>query len=573
MPGDDEESDAANRNTSLMRILILGGYGTFGGRLARLLSDEPRLTLLIAGRSRAKAQAFCATLGGAANAVPIEFDRARDVEPQLRAIAPDLVVDASGPFQSYGANPYRVVEAAIALGIHYLDLSDGADFVRGIACFDAAARVRGVFVLSGVSSCPALTAAVVRRLGAGMTRIDTIVGGIAPSPFADIGRNVIRAIASYAGKDVALIRDGRSTAAQAIIDSRSFTIAPPGRLPLYARRFSLVDVPDLALLPELWPTLRTIWMGVGTVPEIWLRGLNALALMVRLRLLPSLIPFTTLIHNTRARLSFGEHRGGMFVTIEGMLADGARVERSWHMIAEGDDGPFVPAMAAEAIVRHCLAGRPPSPGARAALNDVELADYEQAFARRSIVTGTRQSPAPGAPLYRRLLGEAYGSLPRPIQVMHDLKRDLTAAGAASVERGKSLLSRLVAAIVGFPPAGDDVPVKVDFRTDEGREHWRRDFAGKSFTSTQEEGRRRNARLLCERFGPLNLAMALVIEGERLRLVMRRWTIFGVPLPLALAPQSDTYEHVEDGRFRFHVEISHPITGLIVRYRGWLAPQT
>jgi hypothetical protein len=555
-----------------MRVLILGGYGTFGGRLARLLADEPRLTLLVAGRSRAKAQAFCATLGGVASAIATEFDREREVVSQLQAIKPDLVVDASGPFQRYGANPYRVVEAAITLGIHYLDLSDGADFVRGIAAFDAAARVRGVFVLAGVSSCPVLTAAVMRRLGAGMARIDTIAGGIAPSPYADIGLNVIRAIASYAGKRVALLRDGRKTTAPAIIDSRAFTIAPPGRLPLHARRFSLVEVPDLTLLPELWPGLRTVWMGVGTSPEIWLRGLNALAWLVRLRLLPSLTPLTALIQNTRSRLSWGEHRGGMFVTVEGMLADGARAERSWHMIAEGDDGPFVPSMAAEAIIRHCLAGRMPSPGARAGVNDVELADYEATFARRRIATGTRQSPPPGEPLYRRILGEAYGSLPRPIQVMHDLTRDLTAAGVASVERGRSVLSRLVALIVGLPPAGEDVPVKVTFRLDNGREHWQRDFAGKRFASTQEEGQGRNARLLCERFGPLNLAMALVIEGDRLRLVLRRWSIFGVSLPLWLAPRSDTYEHVGDGRFRFHVAISHPLTGLIVRYRGWLLPQ-
>jgi len=44
------------------------------------------------------------------------------------------------------------------------------------------------------------------------------------------------------------------------------------------------------------------------------------------------------------------------------------------------------------------------------------------------------------------------------------------------------------------------------------------------------------------------------------------------VPLSLAPRSNTYEHVENGRFRFHVEISHPLTGLIVRYRGWLVPQ-
>jgi hypothetical protein len=348
----------------VQKILILGGYGTFGRRLAQLIADDSRITLVIAGRSLAKAQRLCAELRSMNTVIPAELDRARDLESQLRAIAPDLVVDASGPFQAYGENPYRVVEAAIALGIHYLDLSDGAEFVRGISRFDEAARARGVFVLSGVSSCPVLTAAVVRRLSAGMARIESIAGGIAPSPYADIGLNVIRAIASYAGKPVTLLRDGRKTPAPALIDSRLFTIATPGRLPLYARRFSLVEVPDLELLPELWPSLRTVWMGVGTVPEIWLRGLNALAWLVRLRLLPSLLPVAALIHNARTRLSWGEHRGGMFVTVEGTLANGAPVERSWHMIAEGDDGPFVPSMAAEAIIRHCLAGRSPKPGAR-----------------------------------------------------------------------------------------------------------------------------------------------------------------------------------------------------------------
>ena len=556
----------------LQKILILGGYGTFGRRLAQLLADESQLTLVIAGRSLAKAQRLCAELISVGTVVPAELDRARDLESQLRAIAPDLVVDASGPFQAYGENPYRVVDAAIALGIHYLDLSDGADFVRGIVRFDEAARARGVFVLSGVSSCPVLTAAVVRRLSAGMARIESIVGGIAPSPYADIGLNVIRATASYAGKPVALLRDGRKMPAHAIIDSRSFTVAPPGRLPLHARRFSLVEVPDLELLPELWPTLRTVWMGVGTVPEIWLRGLNAMAWLVRLRLLPSLLPLATLIHKSRTRLSWGEHRGGMFVTVEGTLANGAPVERSWHMIAEADDGPFVPSMAAEAIIRHCLAGRMPKPGARAGVNDVELADYEATFARRRIVTGTRQTPLPGEPLYRRILGDAYASLPQPLQVMHDLKRELTAVGVASVERGTGLLARLAAAVVGFPPAGDDVPVEVAFSLNGGRELWQRNFAGRQFASTQEEGQGRNARLMCERFGPLNFVMALVADGERMRLVMRRWSLFGLPLPLALAPRIHAYEFAEAGRFHFHVEISHPLAGRIVRYRGWLVPQ-
>ena len=128
--------------------------------------------------------------------MPAAFDRDGDVERQLAAIAPDTVVDVTGPFQTYGDDPYRVVKAALALGVNYLNLSDGADFVKGIVQFDAAARARGVFVLSGVSSFPVLTAAVVRALARGMTRVDSVTGGIAPSPYANVGLNVIRAIAS-----------------------------------------------------------------------------------------------------------------------------------------------------------------------------------------------------------------------------------------------------------------------------------------------------------------------------------------------------------------------------------------
>jgi hypothetical protein len=64
---------------------------------------------------------------------------------------------------------------------------------------------------------------------------------------------------------------------------------------------------------------------------------------------------------------------------------------------------------------------------------------------------------------------------------------------------------------------------------------------------------------------------LVLQEGRLKLVVRRWSIFGLPLPRALAPKGDSYEHAADGRFNFHVEIALPFVGLVVRYRGWLAP--
>ena len=111
-----------------------------------------------------------------------------------------------------------------------------------------------------------------------------------------------------------------------------------------------------------------------------------------------------------------------------------------------------------------------------------------------------------------------------------------------------------------------------FDAEAGGERWTRSFGASQFSSRQYEGEGKSSRLLCERFGPLEFAMALVCEEGRLRLVLRRWSVFGLPLPLWLAPRSDAYESEDAGVFRFHVEISHPLTGLIVRYRGWLKPQ-
>jgi hypothetical protein len=553
---------------STLRVLILGGYGTFGGRLARLLADEPRLTLIVAGRSLKQAEAFCAAWPARATLMPAVFDREGDLDAQLSAFTPDIVVDASGPFQGY-ADPYAVVRAAIARGIHYLDFADGSDFVKGIAQFDEAARARRVFVLAGASSFPLLTAAVVRRLSRGMTQVDAISAGIAPSPFAGLGLNVIRSIASYCGRPIGLVRGGRRSVGYGLAESRRYTIAPPGRIPLGRRRFSLVDAPDLSVLPQLWPSLRDVWVGAGTVPEIMHRVLNIFAWGVRLRLLPSLLPFARLMHWTTNHLRWGEHRGGMFVEIE----SGA-VIRSWHMIAEGDDGPFIPSMACAAIIRRCLDGKSPAAGARAALNDLELEDYEKLFARRAIHTGVREA-IPGTaslPLYRRLLGEAYESLPEPLQAMHDLTGDMIAEGTASVTRGEGLLARLMAALIGLPRAGENVSVRVAFKVENGRERWTRTFAGRSFHSTQEQGRGRFEWLVCERFGPVCAGMALVPDEGRLRLIVRRWSVFGIPLPVALAPRGGSFEYAVNGRFHFHVEIAHPFAGLIVGYHGWLVPR-
>lgn len=369
-----------------MRVLVIGGYGAFGGRLIDLLLDEARLTLIVAGRDLAAAQRFCAgRRDRPARLEPVEFDR-RAPEAVIADQHPDIVVDAAGPFQLYGPDPYRAVRATLAAGAHWIDLADGAEFVRGIAALDAEAVAGNRFVLSGASSFPVLTAGVVRRLRPMLQELDSIVAGIAPSPFAVVGLNVIRAISSYAGKPVRVRENGGWTTRYGLVSSRKLTVTPEGIDPLNPIRFALVDVPDLVVLAKDWPDAGTVWMGAGPTPAVmhWLLWLAAW--LVRLRVLPSLVPFAPLMNWAVNTFRWGRHRGGMIVEIEG---GGKRA--SWHMIAEGDIGPFIPSMAIEAIIRKCLDGQVPAAGARPAHHDLELSDYEEMFARRGIVTSIRTS--------------------------------------------------------------------------------------------------------------------------------------------------------------------------------------
>jgi hypothetical protein len=227
-------------------------------------------------------------------------------------------------------------------------------------------------------------------------------------------------------------------------------------------------------------------------------------------------------------------------------------------------------MAIEAIIRKLLAGEAPAPGARAATRALDLADYDRLFAARTIHTGFRDADTDG-PLYARILGRAFDDLPPRVRALHAGQAARRWSGRAQVRRGRGPIAAALCALIGFPRAGDDVPVTVQFETAGDTETWTRNFGGKRFASTQSEGEGRNTHLLVETFGPIAVAMALVIRDGQLFLVPRRWSLFGVPLPKALMPGGTSFEAEIDGRFHFNVEIRVPLLGLIVAYQGWLAP--
>ncbi len=546
-----------------MKILILGGYGVFGGRLVELLSDIVDIELIVCGRNLSKAQEFCTAYKGQATIRALQLDR-KDITNALSTERPQIVVDASGPFQAYGSDCYSVIKSCITEGVNYLDFADAADFVYGVSQFNDKAKAAGVFVLSGVSSFPVLTAAVLRDMALTMD-IVTVKGGIAPSVYAGVGINVMRAVLSYAGEPVTLQRNGEIGHGIGLAESFRYTVAVPGKMPLRNIRYSLVDVPDLQIIPPEHPTLTDIWMGAGPVPETLHRVLNLLS-MARARFkLPSLVPFSKLFYLVLNMVKFGEHRGGMFVHAQG-TTNGKIIEQSWHLLAEGNDGPYIPSMTIEAIIRKFLIDQKPDTGARSGANALELSDYDNLFNNKKIYTGFRRGER-SPQLFRHVLGSAFDTLPAKVQALHNLSTASKWSGTANVRRGHGVLTKIICACFGFPQAADDVPIGMSITPEGNRERWVRNFDGKVFSSFQQRGTHKNEFLLVESFGVLDFSVALVVEEDKLCFVPRRWSCFGIPLPGFLLPKGRSFETEKNGLFCFNIEIVVPMVGLIVSYEG------
>jgi saccharopine dehydrogenase-like NADP-dependent oxidoreductase len=362
-------------------VLILGGYGQFGQRIARQLVQDGRFGVVIAGRSLTKAADLCADLSPA-DVRPLTLDRDGDLRAAFAVVRPWLVIDASGPFQTAHPRPYRVAEAAIAVGAHYADLSDGRAFVAGIGGLDAAAQAAGVTVLSGVSSVPCLSSAVALALADGLDRVDEVDISISASNRASVGEAVVRAILSYVGQPLPLWtgRDWRQ--GYGWQEAERLTYAVPHHPPLRQRWVALCDVPDLSLLPAALPGRPAARFKAGVEGVFSFFALWLASWMVRARMLPSLERLAPLILALRKLTQrFGSDRSAMAVSL---VAGDQR--RRWTLIAEQGDGPWIPSLACIALAKRLAMGDL-APGARPAIGALNLADFAPLFDTLRVAIG------------------------------------------------------------------------------------------------------------------------------------------------------------------------------------------
>ena len=281
---------------------------------------------------------------------------------------PDIVVHTAGPYQG---KDYRVAEACILAGSHYIDLADGRDFVKAFSGLDQRARSRGVLLISGASTLPGLSSVVIDSLRGEFGSIECIEISIAPAHQTPRGAGTIAAVLSYCGKRFAVLEGGEWKIRYGWQNLKVH------RYPDLGTRLSAAcDVPDLGLLPAYVDGVDTVtfhaaleakWEQIALWLMAWL-GRSGIK-----RQWTGLVPTFQTVSDRL--IGLGSDVGGMDIRMSGKDSEQSPKSLTWNLVARRNHGPEIPCTPALILTRKLARNELAERGAYPCLGMFSLDDF------------------------------------------------------------------------------------------------------------------------------------------------------------------------------------------------------
>lgn len=364
------------------RVVVLGATGNFGARICRALAPDARIRVVAAARHPDRIATDPAS-GGAIEHARLDL-RSTSFADDLRALAPAIVVHCAGPFQG---QDYRVARAVLSVGAHYIDLADGREFVARFADeVGPAAIAADRIAVSGASTLPALSSAVIDALAVRFARLAEIEVIIAPAQRAPRGAATLAAVLSYAGRPFQVWKRGAWHTAYGWLDIERRNLSDLGH-----RWSAPCDVPDLALLPARYPGVQRVEFRAALEVGVSHLALGLIALAQRAGLTISTGRLAGRLDRMAAFVDgLGTERGGMVVKLGGLGLDGAPLTIHWRLTADHNHGPEIPCMPSALLARRLAAGTVATRGAHPCMGLLGLDEFRAEFAKWGMTTRTEE---------------------------------------------------------------------------------------------------------------------------------------------------------------------------------------
>jgi len=360
---------------TIKTVVILGGYGNFGKRIAESLARLPDTKIILTGRNLGKAQELTKQLlksisGSIVEAAQLDI-YATDFKKQLSNLNPFITIHTGGPFQG---QDFRVPEACIQCGSHYIDLADDRRYVCDITQLNEQAIKNNVLIVSGASSVPGLSSTVIDHYQNEFADLTHIDFAIAPGNKAERGEATVKGILSYTGHPFPVFENGEWKQKYGWMSPRKMYFNDT----IGTRCLANIDIPDLELFPKRYPACQSVAFQAGLELPFLHYGMIFMALLAKFKLVKDWSKYTGLIFNSSEIFKkFGTDIGGMFILLTGKDNKQQPISLKWVLDAKDGIGPYIPTLSAIIIAKKLLAGEINQIGATPCLGLYTLNEFDK----------------------------------------------------------------------------------------------------------------------------------------------------------------------------------------------------
>lgn len=356
------------------QVLILGGTGRTGSKIAADLLSHTTAQVTIAGRNIEVGIKLSQKLGDRCCFLPINL---RDEAHLLNSIAPfDLVIHCAGPFHHRNA---IVLKICIDAGVNYLDVSDHPSFTCKAIALRAKAEAAGVTAIVNTGVFPGISNSMVRRDieqldEAQKVHLSYVVGGSGGA-----GLTVMRSTFLGLQQPFEVLINGKRQTVQPYSDREVIDFPHIGKVAVY-----WFDMPESFTIADTFP-VETVITKFGSVPRFYnyLTWSVAQLCPSQLLKLPSVIEFLSQVSYAMTQIS--DRWSGIEVAIRSEVT-GLKYGQQAHCISTmvHPNTADAAGIGAGTISEQLLSGELKKPGVWTPEQAVSTSMFEAAMQSRGI---------------------------------------------------------------------------------------------------------------------------------------------------------------------------------------------
>ncbi len=200
-------------------ILVVGGSGVVGRRIAGILAKEFPGRVVIAGRDQRRAEDLCRELGQGTRARWIDIDDLASIGPALDGVGTVMTCVAQ--------RELYLLRTAIARGVAYTDIAPRLAFWQGAEAMSAEARRTGARIVLGAGLSPGISNMMAKKLSNALGRIDRVETAILLSLGDEYGPDSLHHVLEAVIQPFRLHEDGRQEQVLPFQGSKSIAFPEP----------------------------------------------------------------------------------------------------------------------------------------------------------------------------------------------------------------------------------------------------------------------------------------------------------------------------------------------------------